>query len=79
MSLRGRVPRSRVTRLTERQRAVALLIADGFTDKQIAARLTISADTVGVHVHRIGIALRVDPSRNVRVQIACHFVRLSAA
>lgn len=56
--------------LTERQMSVAVLVADGDTDKQIAAKLHMAERTVSVHVHRIGVVLGVDRGRNVRVQIA---------
>ena len=40
-------------RLTRREREVARLLAQGYTDRQIAAALTIAVGTVGVHVHHI--------------------------
>lgn len=39
--------------LTRREREVAGLLARGYTDRQIAAALSIAVSTVGVHVHRI--------------------------
>jgi non-specific serine/threonine protein kinase len=39
--------------LTRRERDVARLIAHGYTDRQIAAELSIALGTVGVHVHHI--------------------------
>jgi DNA-binding CsgD family transcriptional regulator len=39
--------------LTPRERQVAVLVADGFSDVNIAARLGISEQTVGVHLRRI--------------------------
>jgi non-specific serine/threonine protein kinase len=39
--------------LTRREREVAALVAEGYTDRQIADALFISVGTVGVHVHRI--------------------------
>lgn len=64
--------------LTARQAAVALLVAQGYTDKQIAATLAIAEGTVKSHVHRIGEALEVDPQRNLRVQIATRLTSLAA-
>lgn len=64
--------------LTARQTAVALLVADGFTDKQIAATLTISEETVAFHIHNIADRLSVDRSRNIRVQIARYFMARAA-
>lgn len=68
-------PAAPLPSLTARQLAVALLVADGFTDKQIAARLEISDETVAFHVHNIADRIGVDRARNIRVQIACYFVR----
>ena len=56
--------------LSPRQRAVAALIACAKTDKQIAAELGVSPRTVRVHVESLAYLLRLDVSRNVRIQIA---------
>jgi non-specific serine/threonine protein kinase len=39
--------------LTRREREVARLIAQGYTDRQIAEALTIALGTVGTHVHHV--------------------------
>jgi DNA-binding NarL/FixJ family response regulator len=39
--------------LTRREQEVALLLAQGYTDRQIADQLSIAVSTVGVHVHHI--------------------------
>jgi DNA-binding CsgD family transcriptional regulator len=39
--------------LTRREREVAVLLAQGATDRRIAAILSIAVGTVGVHVHNI--------------------------
>lgn len=39
--------------LTRREREVALLLARGYSDRQIADELSIAVSTVGVHVHHI--------------------------
>ena len=39
--------------LTRREHEVGLLVARGQTDREIAATLSISPVTVGVHVHNI--------------------------
>jgi DNA-binding CsgD family transcriptional regulator/tetratricopeptide (TPR) repeat protein len=44
---------NRTSLLTQRQREVAILIARGLTNRQIAHRLTISEGTVGSHVEHI--------------------------
>ena len=49
--------------LTPRQGEVALLIAEGYTDAEIASRLFISVNTVHRHVARVLAALNV-PSRS---------------
>lgn len=41
------------TPLTPRELEVARLLAEGYTDRQIAGRLFITAGTVGTHVHHI--------------------------
>lgn len=71
-------PAAPLPSLTARQLAVALLVADGFTDKQIAARLEIAENTVGNYITAISAALSLDRSRNTRVQIAIRFARLAA-
>lgn len=60
--------------LTRKTRKVAQLVADGLTDKEIAAALDISEDGVGYHVRRIVLAWGLDRNRNIRVLIAnkCH-------
>jgi predicted ATPase/DNA-binding CsgD family transcriptional regulator len=39
--------------LTRREREVAVLLARGYTDRQIAEELTITEGTAGIHVHHI--------------------------
>src|SRR2546430_12521926 len=60
--------------LTERERGIAALVADGLTDRAIAARLRISERTVEGHVlsirNRLGLANRT--------QIATWHVRATA-
>jgi DNA-binding NarL/FixJ family response regulator len=52
-----------LTQLTERQRAVALLVAEGLTNGEIAARLYVSDATVKSHItavlRRLGIRSRI--------------------
>ena len=56
------------TRMTKREKQVIVLIADGFTNKEIAQNLHLSAYTVKSHVHNILEKLAL----NTRVQIAKH-------
>jgi DNA-binding NarL/FixJ family response regulator len=56
--------------LTDRQREVAQLVAEGYTDKVIAAKLGTTNKTVRYHVGRIVDALQLDRSRDVRILIA---------
>ncbi|MDP4174703.1 MAG: response regulator transcription factor [Bacteroidota bacterium] len=53
-------------RMTKRERQVILLIADGFTNKEIAQKLHLSTYTVKSHVHNILEKLSI----HTRVQIA---------
>jgi non-specific serine/threonine protein kinase len=52
--------------LTRREREVARLVAQGYTDRQIAEALTIAPSTVGTHVHHVLAKLGV----NSRWQVA---------
>ena len=58
--------RGRGEALTPREREVALLLVSGATDKQIAAALTITEGTAGLHVHRVLTKLGL----RSRVQVA---------
>jgi len=55
-------------RMTKREKQVVELIADGFTNKEIAQKLHLSPYTVKSHVHNILEKLAL----NTRVQIAKH-------
>jgi len=55
---RGATRRSELERLTSRQREVLQLIAEGYTTKAIAARLTLSVKTV--ETHRAQLMERLD-------------------
>ena len=59
---------SEAVRMTKREREVIELIADGFTNKEIAQKLHLSTYTVKSHVHNILEKL----SLRTRVQIAKH-------
>ncbi len=56
--------------LTPREREVALLIADGLTNAELAQRLYISPKTAAVHVssilHKLGVGSRNEVARHVR-------------
>ena len=52
-------------RLTDRERAVALLVADGLPDRLIARRLGIMPRTVAGYIQRIRIRLRLDDRQAV--------------
>jgi DNA-binding NarL/FixJ family response regulator len=64
--------------ITQRQMEVAILVANGHTDKMIAAELTIAENTVGVHITNIAKALSLDPSLNTRVQITRRLIQHAA-
>lgn len=54
--------------ITSRERQVILLIADGFSNKEIALKLHLSKYTVKSHIHNILVKL----SLNTRLQVAKH-------
>jgi len=57
------------TRMTKRERQVIELIAEGYTNKEIAQKIHLSTYTVKSHVHNILEKLAL----NTRVQIAKHY------
>jgi DNA-binding NarL/FixJ family response regulator len=57
-------------RLTRRQREVALLIAAGLTNEQIAQRLVLTPDTVANHVEAILRRLEVDSRTKIAALVA---------
>lgn len=65
----------RIQDLTPRQHRVACMIAEGLTDRQMAAQLGISEDGVADFVRKIATTWNIDRSRNIRVQIAVRVMR----
>ena len=63
--------------LTEREREVLALMAQGLTDKGIADRLNVSTNTVGTHIGRIfaKLGLPDKPSDNRRVLAVLGYLR----
>ena len=59
-----------IDRLTRREREVLELLADGLTDREIAAALTLSRRTVETHVssilHKLGARNRAEAVRRYR-------------
>lgn len=55
--------------LSPRQRQIAELIADGYTNKVIAAKLRIAHGTIRNHIRQIADKLNLDCSKDVRVQV----------
>lgn len=55
--------------LSPRQRAIADMIADGYTNKAICAKLDISHRTLRIHIQRLADKLNLDRSRDIRVQV----------
>lgn len=55
--------------LSRRQCEVAILVADGYCDKEIAKRLGISNSSIPTYVKRIARKLGCDEFRNSRIQI----------
>ncbi len=68
---------SRLDDLTEREREVLELMAEGLTDKGIAERLWLTPRTVETHVRHIlrKLQLPVDASNNRRVHAVLAFLR----
>lgn len=60
---------SELSPLSPRQRQIAELIADGFTNKAIAGKLGISHRTLRVHIGRMCDKLNLDQSKDTRVQV----------
>lgn len=58
--------------LSDREKQVLVLIAEGMTNKEISARLTISESTVENHTHQIYKKLRVSN----RAQAVAYVLRL---
>ena len=56
--------------LTPRLVGVAELVAEGLTDKQIAARLGIGYNTARIHVAAVAFRLGIPGGHNTRVLIA---------
>ena len=58
--------------LTDTERSLAVLIAEGMTNRQVAGQLFISRHTVDAHLrhifHKLGINSRVSLARLVAVQ-----------
>ena len=56
--------------LTPREREVALLVADGLTNAELARRLYISPKTAAIHVsnilHKLGVSSRTEVADAVR-------------
>jgi two-component system, NarL family, response regulator LiaR len=59
-----------LSELSDREEEVLRHLADGLTDREIAAALTISPRTVGTHVssilHKLGVRNRADAARRYR-------------
>ena len=68
---------SRLDDLTEREREVLELMAEGLTDRGIAERLWLTPRTVETHVRHIlrKLELPVDASNNRRVHAVLAFLR----
>ncbi|MGI5182898.1 response regulator transcription factor [Dactylosporangium sp. CA-152071] len=63
--------------LSERERDVLALMAEGLTDRGIAQRLTLSPKTVGTHIQRIfdRLAIEDSPQDNRRVRAVLSYLR----
>lgn len=79
MTRRSDEPHPPPSSVTDRQLEVALLIAEGLTDKEIAMILVISEETVAKHVQNIMHRWNLSRTRNVRVQITRRILKDTAA
>ncbi len=64
--------------LSPRQRIIATLVAAGLSDKQIAGRLGVHRETVGYNISRIAKVWGLDPTLNLRIQIAHRVIQQAA-
>lgn len=60
---------SELAPLSPRQRQIAELIADGHINKAIAAKLGIEHSTIRNHIRQIAKRLKLDGSKDTRVQV----------
>jgi len=68
---------SPLDRLTPRERDVLALMAEGMSDKGIAARLDVTTTTVGTHAQAVfrKLDLPDDPNDNRRVHAVLSYLR----
>jgi DNA-binding NarL/FixJ family response regulator len=73
--------RDRLAELTDREREVLVLMAEGLTDRAIAERLWVTTKTVETHVRHIlsRLGLPPDPQHNRRVLAVLAYLRGEAA
>lgn len=57
-------------KLTERQAKIAQLVAQGYTNREIAEILGTSPQVVAQQVRNLAFKFRLDPTRSYRIQIA---------
>lgn len=55
--------------LSPRQRQIAEMIADGYINKAIAAKIGIQHSTLRNHIRQIARKLNLDRSKDTRVQV----------
>ncbi len=78
MRTRLNPPGSRLTGLTERERTVLALMAQGLTNRGIAERMTVGVRTVESHVASVfaKLALKSDDAEHRRVMAVLEYLRL---
>jgi DNA-binding NarL/FixJ family response regulator len=79
--LRRRRTRDPVDLLSDRERDVLALVAEGYSNRAIAARLSITERTVEAHITQTFAKLRLDddPASNRRVRAVLVFLRSGTA
>lgn len=80
LDVRSRPTADRVSQLTDRERTVLALMAEGLTNRGIAERMTVGVRTVESHVQAVftKLALKPDDTEHRRVAAVLEYLRVDA-